>query len=120
MNVIGARPDGWWHDRRTAMRRLVEQLRRHADETGDAVTIVFDGTPFDVGDAAGRALTVMFAMRPGRHAADDRIVELVAQDHDATDLLVATSDRDLAARVRARGGEVVGARAFRRRVEANV
>ena len=34
MNVIGSRPDGWWRDRRGAMRRLVEELGALARASG--------------------------------------------------------------------------------------
>ena len=36
MNVIGSRPTGWWRDRRGAMTRLVEELGRYAEATGEA------------------------------------------------------------------------------------
>ena len=48
MNVIGARPDGWWRDRRGAMRSLTEELDEFAEESGDEVAVVFDGRPFDI------------------------------------------------------------------------
>jgi predicted RNA-binding protein with PIN domain len=117
MNVIGARPDGWWRDRRGAMRRLVEQLRRHATATGDTVTVVFDGRPFALGREVADPPRVVFAPRPGSNAADDVIVELAGADEDPSALEVVTSDRELAARVRAVGAEVVGARSFASRLE---
>lgn len=113
MNVIGSRPDGWWRDRRGAMRRLVEEVRRHSVETGDEVTVVFDGAPFGLDDAGAGAPRALFAPRPGPGAADDRIVELVERDADSSALTVVTSDRDLGARVAARGARVQGAREFR-------
>jgi broad specificity phosphatase PhoE len=48
MNVVGARPDGWWRDRTAAMARLTAALDALARETGDPVTVVFDGRPRDV------------------------------------------------------------------------
>ena len=109
MNVVGSRPDGWWRDRRGAMRRLVVALERHAEETGDAVLVVFDGAPFDV---AGERVEVRFASRRGRDAADDDIAGLAEPG-----VTVVTSDAELERRVRERGGEVVGAGAFRRRLD---
>ena len=50
MNVIGSRPDGWWRDRRAAMRRLVADLR---GALGEPVTVVLDGRPFDLEGPAG-------------------------------------------------------------------
>lgn len=45
MNVIGARPDGWWKDRRRAMAALVDRLERWAADEGDDVTVVFERPP---------------------------------------------------------------------------
>ena len=110
MNVVGSRPDGWWRDRHGAMRRLVEKLGRYAGETGDAVTVVFDGAPFDVPPAEG--VDVRFATRRGPNAADDDIAELASPE-----ITVVTSDADLERRARERGAEVVGAGAFRKRLD---
>jgi predicted RNA-binding protein with PIN domain len=114
MNVIGSRPTGWWRDRPGAMRTLVEQLERFADGTGEAVTVVFDGKPFDL---EGESVDVLFASRRGRDAADDDIAAIVQRDADPGELSVVTSDADLAARVRAAGAAVVGAGEFRRRLD---
>ena len=113
MNVIGSRPTGWWRDRPGAMRTLVEQLERFADGTGEAVTVVFDGKPFDL---EGESVDVLFASRRGRDAADDDIAAIVQRDARPGELSVVTSDGDLAARVHAAGAAVVGAGEFRRRL----
>jgi uncharacterized protein YaiI (UPF0178 family) len=105
MNVVGSRPDGWWRDRRGAMRRLVESLEQIDEE----VLVVFDGAPFEV-DA--EHVEVRFASRRGPNAADDDIAA-IAQEGDT----VVTSDADLERRVRERGAAVVGAGAFRRRLD---
>ena len=110
MNVVGSRPDGWWRDRRGAMRRLVERLERYAESTGYDVMVVFDGAPFEMPEA-GR-VDVRFASRRGPNAADDDIAELATGD-----TTVVTSDADLERRVRERGAEVIGAGAFRRAIE---
>jgi predicted RNA-binding protein with PIN domain len=109
MNVVGSRPDGWWRDRRGAMRRLAGELDRYAERTGDDVAVVFDGAPFDV-DAP--SVDVRFAKRRGQNAADDDIAELAEPG-----LTVVTSDADLERRARERGAEVVGSGAFRRQLE---
>jgi predicted RNA-binding protein with PIN domain len=114
MNVIGSRPTGWWRDRPGAMRTLVEQLERFADGTGEAVTVVFDGKPFDL---EGESVDVLFASRRGRDAADDDIAAIVQRDAQPGELSVVTSDGDLAARVLAAGAAVVGAGEFRRRLD---
>ena len=75
MNVIGSRPDGWWRDRRGAMRRLVEELGSLASTSGEPVTVVLDGGPFDLDSGP---VDVRFASRRGPNAADDDIAALVA------------------------------------------
>src|SRR5215470_6757915 len=89
MNVIGARPDGWWRDRTAAMERLAGALDAWARATGDDVTVVFDGRPRAI--EAERA-DVRFARRRGPDAADDDIAALVAADPDPGSLVVVTSD----------------------------
>ena len=114
MNVVGARPDGWWRDRRAAMRRLTDSLAALAARSGEPVTVIFDGAPFEI-DAGG--VDVRFASRRGRNAADDDIAALVAADPAPHELRVVTSDGPLAATVSDAGAEVVGAGAFRRRLD---
>jgi predicted RNA-binding protein with PIN domain len=111
MNLIGSRPDGWWRDRPRAMRELVEDLRG----LGEPVTVVFDGRPFDLAESG--PVEVRFASRRGRNAADDDIAQLVDEADEPQEWRVVTSDKDLGERVRARGAEVVGVGAFRRRLE---
>jgi predicted RNA-binding protein with PIN domain len=126
MNVIGSRPTGWWRDRPGAMRDLVEALEAFAGRTGDPVTVVFDGKPFEL---ESRTVEVMFASRRGPNAADDDIAALAEKtnarghrpladrDDEPAGLSVVTSDGDLARRVSAAGATVVGAGDFRRRLD---
>jgi predicted RNA-binding protein with PIN domain len=114
MNVIGSRPTGWWRDRPGAMRGLVSELAEFAARGGDDVTVVFDGKPFEL---EGDGVSVMFASRRGRNAADDDIAALVDADQAPGELSVVTSDGDLARRVRDAGADVVGAGEFRRRLD---
>jgi predicted RNA-binding protein with PIN domain len=116
MNVIGSRPNRWWEDRPRAMRELVAELERFAAATGDEVTVVFDGRPLDPLPEP-RAVEVAFASRRGPNAADDEIARRAADDADVSSLSVATSDGELARRVRDAGAEVEGAGAFRRRLD---
>ncbi len=111
MNVIGSTPDGWWRDRDGAVRRLVERLQRLAVETGDDIALVLDGRPLpDLPEGDHDGITVRYARRGGRDAADDRIVELVSDDAEPSSLTAITSDRALASRVRDLGASVEGAR----------
>jgi predicted RNA-binding protein with PIN domain len=115
MNVIGSRPDRWWRHRERAMRELAKALAGFAAETGQEVTVVFDGrAPKRAFDAPG--IEVAFAPG-GRDAADDRIVAIVADDADPSKLRVVTSDKALTNRARARGAAVESAGAFRRRLD---
>jgi predicted RNA-binding protein with PIN domain len=105
MNVIGARPDGWWRDRDGAVRRLVDQLRA----LGEPLAVVFDGRPpRDLPEGPYDRVLVAYARRGGRDAADDRIVEEVERDRDPSTLTVVTSDADLRRRVEALGAHVEG------------
>ena len=113
MNVIGARADGWWRDRTGAMARLARQIDALAARGGDEWTVVFDGRPRRLADT--RNVTVEWARRSGRNAADDRIVELVSAAGPGC--YVYTSDRELRERVLALGAEVEGASALLRRLD---
>jgi predicted RNA-binding protein with PIN domain len=115
MNVIGSRPDRWWRDRRGAMANLVKLLADYARESGDAVTVVFDGKPFEL-ERSDADVEVVFASRRGRDAADYDIERRVASAGDRSGLRVVTSDRRLAEAVRAQGAEVVSAGSFRARL----
>jgi hypothetical protein len=100
MNVIGSRPDGWWRDRRGAQRALVQRL----NALGEPLTVVFDGREHETDPAPG--VEVAFAPH-----ADDAIAARAAPG-----VLVVTSDRGLAERVRAAGGDVAPAKAFREKL----
>jgi uncharacterized protein YaiI (UPF0178 family) len=116
MNLIGSRPDGWWRDREGAWRRLAAGLDRYARSSGDEVRLVLDGhRPQDWEE--GELVATSFAPG-GPNAADHAIVARVAADPNPRDLLVVTSDRDLARRVRELGAEVVAPSAFRRTIDA--
>ncbi len=110
-NVMGARPDGWWRDRDGAMARLVARLETLDEE----VAVVFDGRERDLG---GARVSVAFA-GGGRNAADAEIARRVLADPDPAGLAVVTSDRALAERVAAAGAAVVGAGAFRARLDGH-
>lgn len=116
-NVMGAGADGWWNDPVGAAARLAQSVAEWCRDHDDPVVLVFDGKPQPAVEAAGGGnLTVAFARRPGRDAADDRIVELVEERYgDEPALTVVTSDRGLAARLPP-GVAVEGAGRFRGRL----
>ncbi|HET7519410.1 MAG TPA: NYN domain-containing protein [Actinomycetes bacterium] len=117
MNVIGSRPDRWWNDRDGAVRRLVAELDRFAAATGEDVTVVFDRRPPDLDPGRHGAVEIGFASWRGRNAADHEIVAMVAADPDPGGLVVVTSDRRLAERVRELGARIEPSMRFRRRVD---
>jgi 8-oxo-dGTP diphosphatase len=116
-NVMGAGADGWWNDPTAAAVRLTQAVATWTNDHTDDVTLVFDGRPEPrLADLAGGLLTVDFARRPGRDAADDRIVELVDDAFaDEPDLTVVTSDRGLRDRLPP-GVATEGAGSFRTRI----
>jgi len=108
-NVIGSRPDGWWRDRKAADDRLIAAVAR-LPSGEDHYTVVLDrgGKNWE-----HDGVTVLHASRPGRNAADDRIVDEVEQADDVDDLVIVTGDRELRRRVEERGARVASARRFR-------
>jgi predicted RNA-binding protein with PIN domain len=115
MNVIGSRPDGWWQDRRGAMTMLVEQLERWAIAEDAEVTVVFERPlPEPIRSSV---ITVAHAPKPAPNSADDEIVRLVTADANPGEIRVATSDRTLAARVRAAGAGIYPAERLRNLID---
>ncbi|MQA95826.1 MAG: NUDIX domain-containing protein [Streptosporangiales bacterium] len=119
-NVIGSRPDGWWHDRAGAVRRLRDRLAPlptagiadaalpgEADRPGlgrwyPEVRLVVEGEARAVEPVPG--VTVIAATGSG----DDAVVA-AAMDRRAGDIpLVVTADRELRRRCEAVGATVTG------------
>lgn len=115
MNLIGARPDGWWNDPDRAMNTLVEKLDDYAAQTGDEVTVVFDRGPASL-EPQDR-VRVVVARWKGRNAADHEIEVMVEDDQDPGALRVVTSDKRLAERIRALGAKTVSSASFRARLD---
>lgn len=119
-NALGSRPDGWWRDRPAAMERLVVSLGRLAQEhPAIEWEVCFDGRPHEgVLAAAGTAGVAAGFAGGGRDAADRliaaRVRELAAAQPGRA-VLVVSSDRRLAAAVKAAGGRCVGSGGFLRR-----
>ena len=111
MNVVGSRPDGWWRDRKGAMAGVVAALDNFARSSGDRVIAVLDGMAFPLEAAE---VKVVFAPG-GPNAADEAILRLMKSS--TGDVVVVTSDRDLAERAKAQGGHVMGAGEFRSKLD---
>ena len=117
-NVMGAAADGWWRDRRGAVRRLHRRLVAYRAATGDEVVLALDVPQPDLPAGDNDGVEVAYPARRGRDAADDRIAEEVTRDRDPASLVVITSDRGLAERVRASGASVEGAGTLLTRLDA--
>jgi len=104
MNVIGARPDGWWRDRHGAMVRLVDRLEAWARTEQVDVTVVFEQPPSP--PIVSEVVTIAYAPTAAPNSADGEILRLVRADARPGDILVVTSDRALASDVVAAGAEV--------------
>ena len=112
-NVMGTTPDGWWRDRPGAVRRLLARLQCFHRMTGVETVLVLDVPQADLPEGDHDGVTVRYAHRKGRDAADDRIVELLDDDPSPEgEVEVVTSDRGLADRVVQLGATVTGARTF--------
>src|SRR6187431_3250065 len=98
-NVMGAVPDGWWRDRQGAVRRLLARVQCYARTVGgDDVVLVLDVSQPDIAEGDNDGVTVRYATRRGRDAADDRVRELLAARAERDELAtveVVTSDRAL-------------------------
>ena len=103
-NVIGSRPTGWWRDRPGAARRFTERVRATvtAGRLDPPVTLVLEGQArmgADEADVDG----VEVVHAPGE---GDDTIATIAETH--REVVVVTADRELAERVRAANGKVVG------------
>jgi hypothetical protein len=103
-NVIGSRPTGWWCDRPGAARRFTDRVRATvvAGRLDPPVTVVLEGR-FRAGAEESDLDGVAVVHAPGE--GDDTIVVIARSN---CDVVVVTADRDLAGRVRAVDGVVVG------------
>ncbi|MDA8147580.1 MAG: hypothetical protein M0Z93_02225 [Actinomycetota bacterium] len=103
-NVIGSRPTGWWRDRPGAARAFTAQVRASvaSGRLGKPVTIVLEGQA-RAGAAEADVGGVAVVHAPGE--GDDTIAAIARANRQ---VVVATADRALAARVRADDAEVVG------------
>ncbi len=111
MNVIGTRPDGWWRDRHRAMAGLVDRLERWSRAEQVDVTVVFEQPP--VPPIESDVVTVAHAPAAAPNSADDEIVRLIGAQARPKQVVVATSDRTLAERVRSAGAGVIPAERLR-------
>ena len=118
-NVVGSVPDGWWHDRPAAARRLIARIGRLAEDGIPAAAldlpehtwfpewvVVVEGQARAAGDGV-EGVEVVRAAASGDDAILAETVRLIASDRTVT---VVTSDRELARRVTDAGAAVHGTR----------
>ena len=113
-NVVGDRPAGWWRDRPTAARLLVEQLRisTTGGQLDPAVIVGLEGVARSgIPEAEAEGVRVMHAAGSG----DDLLVQLAKAAAPGPVVLV-SADRELRRRLGAVGGSAVGADWLRRRM----
>jgi predicted RNA-binding protein with PIN domain len=119
-NVVGARPDGWWRDRRGACNRLLERLQRYRRTTAGEIVLFFDVPQPDLPEGEHGGVTVRYPRRRGPDAADERILEFLGANlaaHPEGPVEVVTSDRALAEDARQCRARVTGAGAFLARLD---
>jgi uncharacterized protein YaiI (UPF0178 family) len=116
MNVIGSRPDGWWRDRDRAIRRLVAQLERWAENRDQRVTVMLEREPRE--SIRAERVEIAWASVVGADAADREILARLPGWLFDDEVTVVTSDRDLKAKALAAGAEVVPCSPFRAELES--
>jgi rRNA-processing protein FCF1 len=92
-------------------------MERLARATATELAVVFDGAPDPqlTVNAELSSMTVYFPY-PGS-SADDRIAEIVREREDRRNLVIVTSDRGLAERLRPLGVAIIRSGEFRRILE---
>ncbi|MDO5700779.1 MAG: NUDIX hydrolase [Bowdeniella nasicola] len=122
-NLIGSVPDGWWNDRAGATARFLESLPLEdgfdatpfiADLTRiwPEVTAVLEGPARQAAGQIPTAEGLRVVQAPG--AGDDEIVAQACHGAERGSLvLAATSDRELANRLRPHTLQIVGSRTWR-------
>lgn len=116
MNVIGSRPDGWWRDRGRAIERLVGQVDRWAEGGEGRVTVMLEREPR--GEISAERVEIAWARAGGADAADREILARLPEWLAEDEVVVVTSDRDLAMKARAAGAEVTSSRPFRAELDS--
>ncbi|WP_237706700.1 hypothetical protein [Kribbella flavida] len=112
-NVIGSRPDGWWHDRAGAAHRLLTSLAACLAGPGihTDIIVILEGAARAAADepVADTPSTLHVVLAKG--SGDDTIVEVVTtalQQHPDRPTTVITADRGLRSRVEPLGAATAG------------
>lgn len=116
-NVMGSVPDGWWRERGTASRRLLDRVVCLASRIGERVMLVLDREYPGLEPGCYDGVEVLYPVKPGKDGADRRILELVDEMQVGAALEVVTSDRWLRHQVESRKVPVSGSGSFLDRLE---
>ncbi len=119
-NVIGQRGkdyESWYHDKPATRRQFLKDLAALAKAKKLRLTVVFDGAPdLSFPDGSSFRGVKVFYARQGSDA-DTRIVEMAEAERNKKNLVVVTSDRKLADRVRVCGVRVMRSGEFRKMMD---
>ncbi len=116
-NNVMAQTVGWHRDKATARRRLIHALARFLAVHKVKLKVVFDGVPDDEFPEGikFKSVHILYA-RPGSDA-DSRIKDLVRKSSYKRDMIVVSSDRELASYAKNQGSKVISSGQFRAMLE---
>ena len=116
MNVIGSRPDGWWRDRPRAIRRLVDQVDRWAEDGEERVTVMLEHEPRE--ELEAERVEIAWASVEGADAADREILARLPAGWPRTRWSSSPPTAIWRAKARAAGAEVEPSRPFRAELDS--
>lgn len=116
-NVVGSVPDGWWHDRPAAARRLRDALAPLAEQGLPGLPPPLEVVLVVEGKARGLESIPGVRVESAPGSGDDAIAALAADCEDGRECVVVTADRGLRERVLAAGARVIGPRSVPRRLD---
>jgi predicted RNA-binding protein with PIN domain len=116
-NNVMAQTAGWHRDKAAARRRLIHAIARFIAVQKVKVRVVFDGVPDDEFPEGLKFKSVHILYARLGSDADSRIKEIVRRSSYKRDLIVVSSDRDLASYVKSRGAKVISSGKFRALLE---
>jgi predicted RNA-binding protein with PIN domain len=112
-NVMGQRV-GWHRDKAGARKRLIQDLARFLAARKAKVTVVFDGSPDTDFPEGSRYKSVRILYARAGSDADSRVKDLIRRSTNKRNLIVVSSDRELAAVAAGQGARVVPSGKFRK------
>lgn len=116
-NNVMAQIVGWHRDKSEARKRLIHALARFVAVSRVKVKVVFDGVPDDEfpEGCKYKSVHILYA-RPGSDA-DSRIKTIVRNSSFKRDMVVISSDREVASHAKSQGAKVFSSGQFRALLE---